>query len=54
MMPATSKPKGFSSIDSLILPSVSNKTARVVPQDGQGYPVTFLMIHTRTVSFCTA
>ena len=35
MITATIIPKGLSSKESVILPSKSNSTARVVPQDGQ-------------------
>ena len=48
---ASSIPKGFSSSDAIIFPSKSNETARVAPQEGQEYPVTFLIKQTRNVSF---
>jgi hypothetical protein len=43
---ATIIPNGFIMTESMILPCKSNETDRVVPQEGQGYPVTFLIIHT--------
>ena len=47
----TSIPKGLIASDSTILPSKSKVIALVVPHDGQGIPVTFLIIHTRKDSF---
>jgi hypothetical protein len=50
-MIATSIPNGFTSTDSMSCPFKSNANARVVPQEGQGNPVAFLMIQTRNISF---
>jgi hypothetical protein len=53
MITATTIPKGFSNSESISFPLSIIKIARVVPQDGQGTVVTFLMMQKLVPSFCS-